>query len=60
MSKSKATKTKVATIAAETAPAAKRGRPVVAESKRQARLVARQAKIEAGVEVKRGRPKKTA
>lgn len=42
---------------AEVAPA-KRGRPVVAGSKRQERMAARQAKLAAGVEVKRGRPKK--
>lgn len=38
----------------------KRGRPVVASSKRQARVSVMQAKIAAGIEIKRGRPKKTA
>ena len=39
-------------------PAAKRGRPVVAGSKRQAVLAMRDAKRNAGIEVKRGRPRK--
>ena len=36
---------------------AKRGRPVVNGSKRQAVLAMRQAKRDAGIEIKRGRPK---
>ena len=36
---------------------AKRGRPVVNGSKRQAVLAMRQAKRDAGLEIKRGRPK---
>ena len=36
---------------------AKRGRPVVNVSKRQAVLAMRQAKRDAGIEIKRGRPK---
>ena len=43
----------------ETTQAVKRGRPVVAGSKRQAILAMRDAKRNAGVEIKRGRPKKT-
>ena len=39
-----------------TTPAAKRGRPVVAGSKRQAVLAMRDAKRNAGIEIKRGRP----
>ena len=35
----------------------KRGRPVVNGSKRQAVLAMRQAKRDAGIEIKRGRPK---
>ena len=35
----------------------KRGRPVVAGSARQAREAAKVAKIAAGIEIKRGRPK---
>ena len=35
----------------------KRGRPVVAGSKRQAVLAMRDAKRNAGIEIKRGRPK---
>ena len=35
---------------------AKRGRPVVNGSKRQAVLAMRQAKRDAGIEIKRGRP----
>ena len=38
---------------------AKRGRPVVNGSKRQAVLAMRQAKRDAGIEIKRGRPKGT-
>ncbi len=38
-------------------PAAKRGRPTVAGSKRQAVLAMRQAKRDQGLEIKRGRPK---
>lgn len=37
-------------------PAVKRGRPVVAGSKRQAVLAMRAAKVAAGGEIKRGRP----
>jgi FKBP-type peptidyl-prolyl cis-trans isomerase 2 len=37
-------------------PTAKRGRPVVNGSKRQAVLVMRAAKVAAGGEIKRGRP----
>jgi len=37
-------------------PAAKRGRPTVAGSKRQAVLAMRAAKVAAGGEIKRGRP----
>lgn len=37
---------------------AKRGRPVIEGSKRQAILAMREAKRNAGLEVKRGRPKK--
>ena len=47
MSKSKTTTT-----------AAKRGRPVVEGSKRQAVLAMRAAKVAAGGEIKRGRPRK--
>jgi len=39
---------------------AKRGRPVVAGSKRQAVLAMRDAKRNAGIEIKRGRPKGSA
>ncbi len=46
MSKSKTTTT-----------TAKRGRPTVEGSKRQAVLAMRQAKRDAGIEIKRGRPK---
>jgi hypothetical protein len=35
----------------------KRGRPIVGESKRQQRMAEREAKLAAGVEIKRGRPK---
>ena len=35
----------------------KRGRPIVAGSKRQAVLAMRDAKRNAGIEIKRGRPK---
>ena len=38
--------------------AVKRGRPVVAGSKRQAVLAMRDAKRNAGIEIKRGRPRK--
>ncbi len=41
----------------ETTQAVKRGRPVVNGSKRQAVLAMRQAKRDAGIEIKRGRPK---
>ena len=37
---------------------AKRGRPVVAGSKRQAVLAMRDAKRNSGIEIKRGRPRK--
>ena len=40
----------------ETTQAVKRGRPVVAGSKRQAVLAMRDAKRNAGIEIKRGRP----
>lgn len=40
----------------ETTVSAKRGRPVVAGSKRQAVLAMRDAKRNAGIEIKRGRP----
>ncbi len=36
---------------------ARRGRPVVADSERQKRLAEREAKLAAGIEIKRGRPK---
>jgi hypothetical protein len=36
---------------------AKRGRPIVNGSKRQAVLAMRQAKRDSGIEIKRGRPK---
>lgn len=42
----------------ETKQAVKRGRPVVAGSKRQAVLAMRDAKRNAGIEIKRGRPRK--
>jgi hypothetical protein len=38
----------------------KRGRPVVTTSKRQERETAKAAKIAAGIEIKRGRPKGSA
>jgi len=41
-----------------TTQTAKRGRPIVAGSKRQAVMAMRDAKRNAGIEVKRGRPKK--
>ena len=41
---------------ATTTPTAKRGRPTVEGSKRQAVLAMRQAKRDAGIEIKRGRP----
>jgi len=41
----------------ETTQVVKRGRPVVAGSKRQAVLAMRDAKRNAGIEIKRGRPK---
>lgn len=41
----------------EKTKSAKRGRPVVNGSKRQAVLAMRQAKRDAGIEIKRGRPK---
>ena len=40
----------------KTTTTAKRGRPVVEGSKRQAVLAMRQAKRDAGIEIKRGRP----
>lgn len=40
-----------------TTKTAKRGRPIVAGSKRQAVLAMRDAKRNAGIEIKRGRPK---
>ncbi len=40
----------------ETKQTVKRGRPVVAGSKRQAVLAMRDAKRNAGIEIKRGRP----
>ena len=40
----------------QTTETVKRGRPVVAGSKRQAVLVMRAAKVAAGGEIKRGRP----
>ncbi len=43
----------------ETTQTVKRGRPVVAGSKHQAVLAMRDAKRNAGVEIKRGRPKKS-
>ena len=42
----------------ETTQTAKRGRPVVAGSKRQAVLAMRDAKRNSGIEIKRGRPRK--
>ena len=42
----------------KTTETAKRGRPVVAGSKRQAVLAMRDAKRNAGIEIKRGRPRK--
>ena len=42
----------------ETKQAVKRGRPIVAGSKRQAVLAMRDAKRNAGIEIKRGRPRK--
>ena len=38
---------------------AKRGRPIVVDSKRQEVLAARNSKREQGIEIKRGRPKNT-
>ena len=40
----------------ETKTSAKRGRPIVADSKRQEVLAARNNKREQGIEIKRGRP----
>lgn len=40
-----------------TTQTAKRGRPIVAGSKRQAVMAMRDAKRNAGIEIKRGRPK---
>lgn len=40
----------------KTTTTAKRGRPIVAGSKRQAVLAMRDAKRNAGIEIKRGRP----
>ena len=42
----------------QTTETAKRGRPVVEGSKRQAVLAMRAAKVAAGGEIKRGRPSK--
>ena len=42
----------------ETKQTVKRGRPVVTGSKRQAVLAMRDAKRNAGIEIKRGRPRK--
>jgi hypothetical protein len=42
----------------ETTTSVKRGRPVVAGSKRQAVMAMREAKRSAGLEIKRGRPAK--
>ena len=42
----------------KTTTTAKRGRPTVEGSKRQAVLAMRQAKRDAGLEIKRGRPRK--
>jgi hypothetical protein len=50
---SKINKIKVMTIEKST----KRGRPIVAGSKRQDRVAAKQLKVSAGIEIKRGRPK---
>ena len=44
----------------KTKQTAKRGRPVVAGSKRQAVLAMRDAKRNSGIEIKRGRPRKPA
>ena len=41
----------------ETKTSAKRGRPIVVDSKRQEVLAARNSKREQGIEIKRGRPK---
>ena len=49
----KINKIKVMTIEKST----KRGRPIVAGSKRQDRVAAKQLKVSAGIEIKRGRPK---
>ena len=40
----------------ETKTSAKRGRPIVVDSKRQEVLAARNSKHEQGIEIKRGRP----
>jgi len=40
----------------KTKTSAKRGRPIVADSKRQEVLAARNSKREQGIEIKRGRP----
>lgn len=40
----------------ETKTSAKRGRPIVVDSKRQEVLAARNSKREQGIEIKRGRP----
>jgi len=42
----------------KTTETVKRGRPIVAGSKRQAVLAMRDAKRNAGIEIKRGRPRK--
>lgn len=47
---------KVKTNKTETTSTVKRGRPIVAGSKRQAVLAMRDAKRNAGIEIKRGRP----
>jgi len=47
---------KVNTTPETTTPTAKRGRPTVEGSKRQAVLAMRAAKVAAGGEIKRGRP----
>ena len=47
---------KVNTTPETTTPTAKRGRPTVEGSKRQAILAMRAAKVAAGGEIKRGRP----
>jgi hypothetical protein len=59
LNQTKTTKSiKVMKTETTTTATVKRGRPVVAGSKRQAVMAARDAKRNAGIEVKRGRPKK--